>query len=127
MARAVHPDQVEQGRQAVHPRHREGPEPDLDPEPGHLDGAMRRLLDTSRQRGTDGIQLGGKLRESSAGVLADGRPWVVHGLEQGHDLDRVDTGGIYVDAYYNPIDGVTMTGVRVRGSDSDGVRLTLTR
>ncbi|QIM20525.1 hypothetical protein G7075_04220 [Phycicoccus sp. HDW14] len=36
-------------------------------------------------------------------------------------LDRVDTGGVFVDSYYNAIDGVTMTGVRVRGSDGDGV------
>lgn len=36
-------------------------------------------------------------------------------------LDRVDTGGIYVDSYYNAIDGVTMTGIRVRGSDGDGI------
>lgn len=40
----------------------------------------------------------------------------------GYTLDRVEApGGIYVDAYYNAIDGVTMTGVRVRATDGDGI------
>lgn len=39
----------------------------------------------------------------------------------GYTLDRVEAGGIYVDAYYNAIDGVTMTGVRVKATDGDGI------
>ena len=92
MGIAVAGDDVEQGREPVDARRGVRPQPDLHPEPADLHHAVRGLLHPRGKGGTHRVEFRGELAQPGAGLVADRRTRVVHGLQQAHDIDRVDIG-----------------------------------
>lgn len=83
----------------------------------------KRAGDTLSAGTYENIEFTGEIKIYDRGVTLRNvkAPSIVMYGPGGYTLDRVTAGGIYVDAYYNDIDGVTMTGIRVKATDGDGI------